>query len=83
MLEQRKADVLRLIDEQGKLTEELRSQIEGATKMVEVEDLYQPYRLKRKTRASVARERGLEPLAQYLLSWPVSGNVNQEAVLQA
>ncbi len=78
-LEQRKADVLRLIDEQGKLTEELRGQIERAAKMVEVEDLYQPYRLKRKTRASVARERGLEPLAQYLLSWPVSGNVNQEA----
>jgi len=78
-LEQRKADVLRLIEEQGKLTEELRGQIEGAAKMVEVEDLYQPYRLKRKTRASVAREKGLEPLAQYLLSWPTSGTVSQEA----
>jgi uncharacterized protein len=78
-LEQRKADVIRLIDEQGKLTDDLRSQIAKATKMVEVEDIYQPFKLKRKTRASIAREKGLEPLAQYLLSYPMSGSVNQEA----
>ena len=79
-LEQRKADVIRLIDEQGKLTDDLRSQIEKATKMVEVEDIYQPFKLKRKTRASIAREKGLEPLAQYILSYPMSGSVSQEAV---
>jgi uncharacterized protein len=79
-LEQRKSDIMRLISEQGKLTDDLRLQIEGATKLVEVEDIYHPYRLKRKTRASVARERGLEPLAQYLLSFPMSESaVNQEA----
>ena len=78
-LEQRKADVIRLIDEQGKLTDDLRSQIAKATKMVEVEDIYQPFKLKRKTRASIAREKGLELLAQYLLSYPTSGSVSQEA----
>ena len=79
-LEQRKSDIIRLIGEQGKLTDALRLQIDGATKLVEVEDIYQPYRLKRKTRASVAREKGLEPLAQYLLSFPLSESaVSQEA----
>jgi len=79
-LEQRKSDIIRLIGEQGKLTDALRLQIEGAAKLVEVEDIYQPYRLKRKTRASVARERGLEPLAQYLFSFPLSESaVSQEA----
>ncbi len=78
-LDQRKADVIRLIDEQGKLTDDLRSQIAKATKMVEVEDIYQPFKLKRKTRASIAREKGLEPLAQYFLSFPMSGSVTQEA----
>jgi uncharacterized protein len=71
-LEQRKSDIIRLIGVQGKLTDALRLRIEGAAKLVEVEDIYQPYRLKRKTRASVARERGLETLAQYLLSFPLS-----------
>ena len=55
----RKEEVIRLIDEQGKLTEELRQKIEQATKLQEVEDLYLPYRPKRKTRASIAREKGL------------------------
>ena len=58
-LQQRKEEVIRLIEEQGKLTEELRSRIEEAVKLQEVEDLYRPYRPKRKTRASVAREKGL------------------------
>jgi len=79
-LEQRKSDIIRLIGEQGKLTDVLRLQIEGATKLVEVEDIYLPYRLKRKTRASIAREKGLEPLAQYLLSFPLSYSaVSEEA----
>jgi len=78
-LESRKSEVLRLIFDQGKLTEELRISITGATKLQEVEDLYRPYRQKRKTRASVAKERGLEPLAQWLMSGPRSGDVMAEA----
>jgi uncharacterized protein len=64
ILEDRKQAVLKSIDEQGKLTDELRSQIEAALKLQEVEDLYLPYKPKKRTRATVAKERGLEPLAQ-------------------
>ncbi|WP_347488388.1 Tex family protein [Desulfoscipio sp. XC116] len=78
-LEQRKAEVLRIIDEQGKLTEELRDRIMSAVKLTEVEDIYRPYRQKRKTRAGVARERGLAPLAEYLISLPQAGNPETEA----
>jgi len=66
-LQARKEEVLRLIDEQGKLTEELSAAIIASAKLQEVEDLYRPYRQKRKTRASVAKEKGLEPLAEWLL----------------
>ena len=66
-LHQRKRDVLRLIGEQGKLTAELAAAITGAATLQAVEDLYLPYRPKRKTRASVARERGLQPLADLIL----------------
>jgi uncharacterized protein len=66
-LHERKADVLRLIDGQGKLTDELAAAIRAATTLQEVEDLYLPYRPKRKTRASVAREKGLAPLADLIL----------------
>ena len=66
-LHQRKRDVLRLIGEQGKLTAELVQAITGAATLQAVEDLYLPYRPKRKTRASVARERGLQPLADLIL----------------
>lgn len=78
-LETRKAEVLRLIFEQGKLTDELYGSIIKATKLQEVEDLYRPYRQKRKTRASVAKDRGLEPLALWLLSEPANGDVIGEA----
>jgi uncharacterized protein len=78
-LEDRKGEVLRLIDEQGKLTPELESAIAAAVKLQEIEDLYRPYRQKRKTRASVAKERGLEPLAQWLLSQPRQGDPLAEA----
>lgn len=78
-LDQRKAEVLRLIAEQGKLTEELRIRIINAVKLTEVEDLYRPFRQKRKTRAGVARERGLAPLAEYLLTFPQAGNPKNEA----
>jgi len=78
-LEERKREVIRLIDEQGKLTDALRTSIQGAAKLQEVEDLYRPYRQKRKTRASVAKERGLEPLALWLWSQPRQGDPLAEA----
>jgi uncharacterized protein len=78
-LEDRKVEVIRLIDEQGKLTDELRGSIVGASKLQEVEDLYRPYRQKRKTRASVAKERGLEPLADWIMAQPKQGDLMAEA----
>jgi uncharacterized protein len=69
-LYERKADVRRLIESQGKLTPELATAIETASTLQEVEDLYLPYRPKRKTRASVAREKGLAPLAELILQQP-------------
>lgn len=78
-LEERKREVIRLIDEQGKLTDELHASISQSTKLQEVEDLYRPYRQKRKTRASVAKERGLEPLAEWLWSQPRQGEPLAEA----
>lgn len=70
----RKEEVIRLIEEQGKLTEELKAAIEQSTKLQEVEDLYRPYRQKRRTRATMAKEKGLEPLADYLLTLPKNGD---------
>lgn len=67
-LDKRRAAILDSIEEQGKLSAELRQQIENAGTMAELEDLYLPYRPKRKTRASVAREKGLEPLAALIMS---------------
>ena len=66
-LEEKKVQVLTTIEEQGKLTEELRKEIEEAMTQVTVEDLYRPYRPKRRTRATVAKEKGLEPLANLIL----------------
>ncbi len=66
-LEDKKAQVLGSIEEQGKLTPELKKQIEAAQTLVVVEDLYRPYRPKRRTRATIAKERGLEPLSELLL----------------
>lgn len=68
-LENRKEEVLRLIHEKGKLTEELRRNITSATKLQEVEDLYRPYKEKRRTKATIAKEKGLEPLAEWLLTF--------------
>lgn len=65
-LEARKEQVIRLIDEQGKLTDELRLKVENATTATEVEDLYLPYKTKKRTRATIAKEKGLEPLAQLI-----------------
>lgn len=72
-LEARKAEILNSIEEQGKLTNELRASIEGATVMQRVEDLYKPFKKKRATRASKAREAGLEPLANLILSQAKTG----------
>ncbi|WP_272039005.1 Tex family protein [Paenibacillus sp. JJ-100] len=78
-LEDRKLEVIRIIEEQGKLTKELEKSITQAVKLQEVEDLYRPYRQKRKTRASVAKEKGLEPLAQWIWEQPKQGDALQEA----
>ena len=67
-LQQRKNEVIASITEQGKLTDELNSQIENAKTLAEVEDLYRPYKQKRRTRATVAKEKGLEPLAELILA---------------
>lgn len=67
-LEERKEEVIRLIGELGQLTEELEQKVRQAVTLQEVEDLYRPYRPKRRTRATIARERGLEPLARLLLA---------------
>lgn len=80
-LEQRKEDVLKNIAEQGKLTEELETKIRQAEILQEVEDLYLPYKQKRRTRASIAREKGLEPLALAVLEGHISGDVSAEAAL--
>jgi protein Tex len=78
-LEERKAEVIRIIDEQGKLTEDLAGKIENATKLQEVEDLYRPYKQKRRTKASIAKERGLEPLASWMMTFPETGELREEA----
>ncbi len=67
-LDKRREEVKRSIEEQGKLTEELSAAIDAAATLAEVEDLYRPYKQKRRTRATVAREKGLEPLAQLLFT---------------
>ncbi|MQS51555.1 Tex family protein [Companilactobacillus mishanensis] len=69
-LNQRRNDVIKLIQEQGKLTPNLKKQLEEATVMQQVEDLYLPYKQKKQTKASIARKAGLEPLANWLMSFP-------------
>lgn len=77
-LEQRREFILNTIEEQGKLTDELRGKIEAAENINQLEDLYLPYKPKRKTRATIAREKGLEPLALFLLEQK-SGNAEEKA----
>ena len=78
-LEEKKEQVISSIDEQGKLTEELKAKILAAETLVVVEDLYRPYRPKRKTRASVAKEKGLEGLAEYILKQDATEPLEAEA----
>ena len=78
-LEDKKNQVLASIEEQGKLTEELKKQILAATTQVVVEDLYRPYRPKRRTRATIAKEKGLEGLAQIILAQATDKSLEEEA----
>lgn len=78
-LEEKKAQVLATIEEQGKLSDELRKEIEEAMTQVAVEDLYRPYRPKRRTRATVAKEKGLEPLANLILLQMADKELSQYA----
>lgn len=78
-LEEKKEQVLKSIEEQGKLTDELKEKIVAAETMVVVEDLYRPYRPKRKTRASVAKEKGLDGLAEFILAQETTVPIEEEA----
>ncbi|UUV97927.1 Tex family protein [Vagococcus luciliae] len=78
-LVKRKEEVTRLISEQGKLTKDLEKKINAAKKMQRVEDLYRPFKQKRRTKATIAKEKGLEPLADWLLTFPENGSVEDEA----
>ena len=78
-LSDRKEDVIRLIEEQGKLTEELKKKIENAMSLTEVEDLYRPYKQKKRTRATMAIERGLKPLADLILLGEFKDDLEKEA----
>ena len=78
-LDDRKEAVIRLIDEQGKLTEELKGNIEKAQTLTEVEDLYRPYKAKKRTRAIIAQEKGLAPLGELILEGKFKGDVKEEA----
>lgn len=78
-LEERKNDVLRIIETSGKLTDEIKEAVLACTKLKEVEDIYRPYKQKKKTRASEAIRMGLEPLANFMLGFPYNGDINTEA----
>ena len=78
-LESRKEDVLRIIEEQEKLTPELKLKIEKATTLTEIEDIYRPFKAKKRTRATMAIEKGLKPLAELILSGEFNGDIVEEA----
>ena len=80
-LESRKEEVIRLIEEQGKLTDELKNEILNADVMQRVEDLYRPYKQKKSTRASKAKEKGLEPLANIILAQNITEGSLEELAL--
>lgn len=78
-LEERKQDVIRLIEEQGKLSEELRREVLKCETLTEVEDIYRPYKPKKRTRATIAAERGLKPLADLIFGGEFRGNIEDKA----
>ena len=73
---ERKEDVIRLIDEKGMLTDEIKNNVMACSKLVEVEDIYRPYKEKKKSKATEAMALGLEPLAKMILSFPTTGDIN-------
>ena len=79
-LEKRKEEVTKAIEEQGKLTDELKAQIEKAITLAEVEDIYRPYKQKKKTRATVAKAKGLEPLAQIIIEQTEKEQKNEVSI---
>ena len=78
-LDKRREEVRSSIEAQEKLTEEMAAALEKAATLAEIEDIYRPFKPKRKTRASVAREKGLEPLATLIMEQKFSGDINEEA----
>ena len=78
-LKERKEDVIRLIEEKGMMNDELKKAILEASKLTEVEDYYRPYKEKKKTRATIAIAKGLEPLANWMLQLPAQGDLEKEA----
>ncbi len=78
-LEERKQEIINLIDEQGKLTDELKERILAAEKLVTLEDLYRPYKQKKMTRADLAKKRGLQPLADIILAQSITSPIEEEA----
>ena len=78
-LGEKKEDVIRLIGEQGKLTDDLKDKVLACNTLTEVEDIYRPYKPKKRTRATIATEKGLKPLAEIILSGKFSGNLEEEA----
>jgi uncharacterized protein len=79
-LESKKQETIRLIDEQGLLTDDIRTSIENASTLSEIEDIYRPFRPKRRTRATIAREKGLEPLAEIILEQNYNDNIDSIAL---
>lgn len=79
-LEDRREEIIRLIEAQDKLTDEIRTNIENAKSLSELEDIYRPYRPKRRTRASIAKEKGLEPLAELIFAQNPSDDINSAAL---
>ena len=78
-LDERKSDVSRIIEEQGNLTEEITLALQKAETLTEVEDIYRPYKPKKRTRATIAKEKGLEPLATLILEGNFKGDINEES----
>lgn len=78
-LEDKKNDVIRLIDEQGKLTDDLKNKVLSCSTLTEVEDVYRPFKPKKRTRATIAIEQGLKPLAEVILKGNFTGNIDEEA----
>lgn len=78
-LQERKDDIIRLIDEKGLLTDELKQSILSAEKLVDIEDIYRPYKEKKKTKATEAIKKGLEPLAEFMLTLPKEGSIDDIA----